>query len=498
MTYISVPIIGSGQPARDMSLSPQEWVNLYQVIGAAGAKYDKTAYATPGTELYYEIPNGGEVRGQLPLNNQLYVVAGSLLYQVNVRGNFGQIGILSTSRGPVDMISNGHQVMIVDGTFGYVYDLTSGTFGKITSPNFSNPAPSRVTYLSDRAVYAAPNTNQFYVSAIGDFTTWDALDFASAESDPDELILAFSNESELYLMGKYNTEIWEAQPDDNFPFVKRTGILVQYGVAAPFSVVRVDNTLIWLSQNEAGQGMLLTLNGYNPEVITDEFATQRLAKLAHIRDAEAFVFQIDGHVFYAITFPTEQKSFLFDVATRQLITWQSWNQNGVDHEGNPTYTLGRHLSRTFSFFDNKLIVGDYRGGRLLKLSSVAYTDYECGPDDSIVRSITFPILTHNKNRIGVRDLRLDVENGNSHVPAVTTDGNQPLVTVEVSKNGGRTFGYKRIVSIGNLGQYRHMSRLRCFGTAIDWAFKISTNHHSFISIHALILDIDVEDSTQLK
>lgn len=61
------------------------------------------------------------IRGQLVMGDYLYVVSFQTLYQIDSTMTATAVGTLSTNVGNVSMAHNGQQLMIVDGTFGYIY-----------------------------------------------------------------------------------------------------------------------------------------------------------------------------------------------------------------------------------------------------------------------------------------------------------------------------------------------------------------------------------------
>jgi hypothetical protein len=141
---------------------------------------------------------------------------------------------------------------------------------------------------------------------------------------------------------------------------------------------------------------------------------------------------------------------------------------------------------------------DYRNGNILILSLGTYTDYNCGPDNSIYRKFITPIISDNRQRTIIDSIELDMETGISPVPLVTTTGNEPLALVSLSKDGSRTFNYERIVNMGNQGQYNTRVRLNRWGVGRDMTLKVETNHSQFAAINSLIAEVDPEIQDQAK
>jgi len=56
-----------------------------------------------------------------------------------------------------------------------------------------------------------------------------------------------------------------------------------------------------------------------------------------------------------------------------------------------------------------------------------------------------------------------------------TDGSDPQVTIEVSRNGGQTWGPMRTVSAGKIGAYRRRARFRNLGRYRQGALRVSVS-----------------------
>jgi len=72
-------------------------------------------------------------------------------------------------------------------------------------------------------VASMKNSGQFFISGSYDVTAWDALDYATAEGDPDYLQAIISENRELWLLGKTSYEVWYNSGDSEF---RSTGYLV--------------------------------------------------------------------------------------------------------------------------------------------------------------------------------------------------------------------------------------------------------------------------------
>src|SRR5206468_3572218 len=105
--------------------------------------------------------------------------------------------------------------VIATGKNGYVVDLLTNTVARIDDEAFYGA--DFVDILDTYAIFNRPGTNQFYLSGSNDIT-FDALDFASAESNFEPIVRPIVSHGELVLFKRTVTEIWRASGNPDFPY----------------------------------------------------------------------------------------------------------------------------------------------------------------------------------------------------------------------------------------------------------------------------------------
>lgn len=310
------PFIGQAYADRASVVEAQECVNLFLEADPAGRN---ALLGTPGLKLFATI-GAGPVRGVWKLaKGDVIVVSGSEVYRVKRDATSTLLGTIGTSTGPVSISDNGQQCVIVDGsTSGVQIDLTAYALTPLVDAAFYGA--DNVYFLDGRFIFNRPGTGQFYLSKLYS-TTFDPLYFATAESSPDNLISHIVDHREIWLFGDLTTEIWAANGAPTFPYERLQGAAIETGCAAAHSVCRMDNTIVWLGRDEKGQGIVWQVQNYMPVRISThsiEYAIGTYAKAGTISDAQAYVYQQEGHTFYVLTFPAAQKTWVYDAASR---TW---------------------------------------------------------------------------------------------------------------------------------------------------------------------------------
>lgn len=101
--------------------------------------------------------------------------------------------------------------------------------------------PGSLATLKGHVVVTIDNSDRFYWIRPGE-TSIDALNFATAESRPDNIIAAVVVSDTLWLVGNGSSEVWYATADPNTPFAPVSGRVYDRG-AVDGTVVDVKGTV---------------------------------------------------------------------------------------------------------------------------------------------------------------------------------------------------------------------------------------------------------------
>ena len=448
-----VPLFGIGLQGKSPVVTAKKLQNLYAEIRPAGEANQVVAYGTPGLNLFVDF-------GDTPVRGGVYFEPGDLAFVIH-RGTFYQVdnagvttsrGTMNTTSGRVSLAHNGVQVMVVDGTDGWIYNTSTHVFSQITDGDF--PAnPQTVTFNDSYFIVNAGGTQKFYISAQSDGTSWAALDFSSADSNPDDLIHVLASNGEVLLFGSVTGEFWADTGANSFPYARIPGSTMEWGIAARWSLAKYDNTVAGLFKNRMGQVMVAKLNGYLPQKISTADLDTVINGYSSVSDASGYSYSWNGHPFYVLNFPSAPATWLYDGATG---IWSPLKSAGI----------ARHRVEWAMNFLNATVAADYTSGRLYKFSDSAYTDN----GDMIEREIIGEhIMGADLDRFAVDKIRLDMETG---VGLATGQGSDPQAMLQISKDGGRTWSRERWASIGKIGKYRNGVEWARFGQCRKFTAKV--------------------------
>lgn len=468
---VPLKLHAGGYQGDSVNVSSTRCVNFYPEKMVGEEKSELSLIGTPGLSLKTSIGTGPH-RGSVEHNGNAYFVSGATLYKRDTAGTNTLIGLISSYSGNVSMASNGtigNQILIVDGTNGWIYNGT--TLVQVTDIDFPT-SPTYCIFMDGYFLVFQTNSMKYYLSAFYNGLVWDGLLIASAERDSDKLINGAIVGKFLYLLGEYSTEVWYNSGND-FPFDPVTNIFYEKGIAAPGSVAKVTDevggdSLMWLGRDRRGQGEVVRAAQGKYRIASPPDITKTFSNYTTIADAVAYSYRDNNHTFYVLTFPTENKTWVYDTST------DLWHERVSGQSA-------RHKSQTYLFFNGEHLVGDYQNGNIYKLDLNTYTDN----GDPIISYFTTQHITQDTEQARHNALTLEVEQGTA---LLSGQGSNPLVSLEISDNGGHTFGNKRYAEMGIQGDYKKIIKWPFLGTARDRVYRVTCSEPIKKRIVRLLLD----------
>ena len=365
MPRITVPgFVDASNTARSIQAQIGRTINLYteSTQPGGGAKTDKALLGTPGIRPILVWPEQ-PIRGMFNINGRAFAVGGTLFGEFFTDGTIGTTYTVTNDNQPVSFASNGtagNQILIVSGGDGYIYNTLTNTFTQITDPDFPDPA-KMVEFLNGYfIVLKGGGSRSFSWSDLEDGLVWDPLDVAERSSTADNLGALIRSHEELWMMGGQTTQVYINTGVATEIFAPVTGVVIEYGVVGPFCVQRMDNTLLWMGSSVDGAGMVWRADGYTPKRISTFGQEHQLQAQDTPTDARAFTFQMDGHLFYALLLPRNDRTWLFDITMNAWMDWNIWNTTTVKWEP--------HVACCHIFEFDRHLVGDRLSGAIYHMS----------------------------------------------------------------------------------------------------------------------------------
>lgn len=409
-------------------------VNMYGERVELEGRTDWVCYPCGGLALFSTI-GGGIVRGQLRANDEHYAVVGTRLYKVTGAGVSTDLGEVEGSD-YVDMAFNGNQLVIVADIKSYSYDVATLALTEISDPNFE--LASSCASVASYEIYSVKDTGRFRWR-LTNTSTFEALDFATAEAESDALEAVRAVGNEVALLGRTSLEIWGPTGDTGADaFAKTSTASVQIGCVSRDAAIVMDSGLTFVGRDgKAGGVSVYRMEGYTPRKVSPPEVDVYLEGAATPSDIKAFAYQQRGHLFYVLTLPNEWTLY-WDVATN---TW-GYRKSGYWAVG--AEPDGGWDAVTYALNGSKQIVGGSEGN-LYEITAAALTEGGVG----INREATSAQLYFNGKRTFMTRLELELEAG---VGLSSGQGSDPVVMMSVSDDGGKTWSAARNAGMGAIGQ----------------------------------------------
>lgn len=450
--------IGAAYTLGAPSAGSQRLVNLYPEIYEAEPRKGNVArfVGTPGLRNRVTLGTG-PIRGiHRASTGQLFVVSGANLYEVFSYWSAQlRSGGLASSSGRVTMADNRTNLVIGDGSeTAFTTLLAQGS--PVTVVADADCPGGHVDWQDGYFLHTVPGTGRFAISGLND-VTYDALDTATAEGRPDNLVSLISVNQQVFLFGEKTTEIWWNSGNADFPFARNGSTFIEAGTVSAGTCVRVGGGVVWVVSDERGRGTVCHAQGLQPARISTHAIELALASYSRLDEASAFAYQQGGHEFYQLSVPGGG-TWVYDFSTR---LWHERSYLGAHGEEPHRAWVG-----TVAF--GEVVVGDREDGRLYTYDPEYYLD-----DGQPIRRLRqTPHVSQDEKRIVYRSFQLQAQMG---VGLSSGQGSDPIVLLSWSDDAGSTWSNQHEASLGAIGRYANRAIWRRLGASRDRVFRVETS-----------------------
>jgi hypothetical protein len=413
----------------------------------------------------------GQVQALAVISNVCYLVTIVSYGSSTTTGaiNLTQVGTLATSSGSVGIRDNGQggYAIIVDGQNYYIYNTVTQTLTQGTDPNWVGS--NSVAYIDGWWIFNQPGTSKFYTNAAPYAITFNASLFQLKDAFSDKLMAVRESKEELWLPGEKTSEIWYNAGGQYFPFQRLVGTLLQVGCKAAQSIARFSSAgqegLIWFGRSsDQGENIIVRTRGLNIEVVSTPAISNAIAQYPITSDAVGYTYQEDTHEFYVLSFPSADRTWVYDgtlppdIAWHQRLSYDPYAQ-----------LFHRHRSNCYMNFAGMRIVGDYQNGALYQMTRMAQND--AGWPMLARRRAPHIWDKETRGRTFTQSLQVDFSPGQG---ASSGLGANPQAYLMLSRDGGASLGSMYSggpvgdpAPMGSIGQTRNRTMWRRLGWARD-------------------------------
>lgn len=381
MGYIEYPI---GKP----NYNTDSVAKTLTVDAAQNCYYENTGegnYAIrrrPGYELFVN-PTAGEVilgpKGQGIFWSDRFqavfaVVNGRLFKIMDAVGTLTELpgdGFTMNAQNPVTFAEGQDLATVPYIYIGHGGRLVYTDGASLLSPSdTATPGSSRFVTFANVRFYATNGGQDFWITDTNPSTGYLDVHYWSGTGNPwraalrsDNLSAVVAMRDEIAMVGERSIEYW--QEDGSNPISPLIGATTEAGALAAHTVKITENTLYFLA-DVGGKRAVIKLDDRSPYILSDPI-DRMLQEMTVVEDAIANLVFVGGLNFYVIYFPTEAKTWAYDIKEGIWSEWGQWDTATATHQ--PLKIVGTCFAKTWGKY---LLMGD--DGKIYTFSRNVFQD----------------------------------------------------------------------------------------------------------------------------
>lgn len=336
------------------------------------------------------IEDAGAGRGLRVVDNKLFTVVGTQLYQITTAGvaipcgkvpGVGRVSMSHNQRGI------GNELAIDNGSARYVYNTQTLTMQKVTDTSF--PGSIKAFFCDGYLGYIEPQGRSWGHSDLADALNYQAFDTYDAEGQPDRIVSGNVLMREVQIFGQESTELYINSPSGSgaAPFVRASNTVIPYGCSAKDSVVNIGGFTVFLDHNRCVRP--LTPGASDPISTSVIESMLQGCTRQQIASACAFSVEAEGFQIYYLTVPGKF-TFGFDFKNRE---WHRRASTGLDW-----WAVVDAV-----YWNGKWVVLD---SRTAKLYTLDWEEYPFDGQQELVREWTTGVISADQNPIFLNEIEL--------------------------------------------------------------------------------------------
>lgn len=372
MASVPFDILGGFEKGIDNIIDPQTLGNMYVELDKDSPS-GKALIGIPGSYIgltFTDQSSSSPLRTTFAFNGLGYAVCGNGFYSIDSDLNATRLGTLATTTGHVDYATNLTEILLVDGGAGYLWNGTT-----FTNPTGFPSNPVSVTYLDGFFLCAQSSSNKFFRNdTVEDGSDWGQANEAKLTTQGEKLKAIVQLKRRILVFGSTVGENWYPVGGSGFTFERDNNVSIEFGcinvssmaickefAGDPAEEAVQEGLVIWLGQTKNGPPRVLMSNGGEVIPISNRALELALQDLTDPSDCAAYIYKINGHVFYDISFTTDNKTFSYDLTTKLWAT-----KFMVDES--------RYFAQNHMYYNDVHYMGDYKENIIYKVSKEYVTN----------------------------------------------------------------------------------------------------------------------------
>lgn len=437
---VPLDIVGSTKFGRYPKISTEQTINMITVDGFL------VPYA--GHKELFTLVENGQGRGIYASSkyNHIIVVVDDIVYSINSSLKKSQIANIDTFSGDIFIAeNNAGQIAICDKLHIYIFNYLTNSFSK--SPlDFS---PSYIAFQNGLFIAGVNDQATWRLSEENNGLVWpaDASHVGRFQTKSDKVVATIpvpGKSGLIFICGENVIEPWFDVGRKLFPYERSTYFNIDYGCLNPKTIAVSDKFVIWLGGNEKSGPVIMISEGGETKQISTDGINFKLSTLSAAKDSSGFLFKLDGHLFYQLTFVTDNLTFVYSFEQDEFYTMTDQFQN-------------YHIAKSVVSFNNSYYFISFDDGNFYEMSS----KYHTYNGDEIPRiRICKNIRTPDQSRFVINNMTFTIEQGQASTYLQAVD-------LSLSKDGGESFGNSVRKIMNPLGKRQNRMNFWNLGSGND-------------------------------
>ena len=261
----------------------------------------------------------------------------------------------------------------VSGTITFTDLGSNGVLTPALNSFPDGPYVSGVVFL-DNYVFIGTATNRIYNSALGDPTTWGALDYLTFEQTTDTLVGIAKHLNYLVAFGKVSTQFFYDQANASAsPLGVAASYTSEVGCANGDSIVATSNTVLWVGTSKTFGRSVYIMDGVSAIRVSTANIDRHL-EADGLSNVTAYCYTIDGHTLYILTLHNTNQTLVYDMTEKMWYTWTQYSIQSNDQPNPGTYQESYFRPTFYAEVNNVPYVLDDDTGTLYYFDVNTYQD----------------------------------------------------------------------------------------------------------------------------
>ncbi len=308
-------------------------INWFPESGQVGTpKVEKWHRRRPGLGFLFSV-GSDDVECLFYLDGRAFGVAGTTFFEWFDDDTFVVRGTVANDGIDLATICSGGSastpnMLIVSGSAGYTYTLSTNTLTLIGDPDFPTN-PVMCEFFAGYFLVLDRNTRSISWSNLEDPSTWDTADVLETSWAGDNISFIKRLGTHIWTVGTQTSQVLYATGGIEV-FAPAQESLIEHGAVARFTGQRTAKGVVCLDQGERGVGQVVLFQGLQPnEISTYSINLEQISQVGLLNNSYGVCLEMEGHDWYFLNNRNAENTFQFtpvyDFTENLWHHWAHWD-----------------------------------------------------------------------------------------------------------------------------------------------------------------------------